>query len=354
MAGGAGPSFWPLSREGRPMQFLNAVKGKSFLRTTYERYLELVPRENIFIVTLSRYRDLVFDDIPDLPAGNLILEPYGRNTAPCIAYATYTILKRDPEAVMVVGPADNLVPVHEAWKRTLNEALNYADTHEALITLGIVPDKPDTNFGYIQVAGGAKAYEQEKPVKIKTFTEKPDEDLARVFVESGEFLWNSGIFVWKASVIRQELEHHIPAVTDLFRNWEQFIGTSEEQHFIERAYMNMDRISIDYAVMEKTAKGWVYPADFQWASVGNWESAYHHIGNPDSDGNATYGGRHLLMDCKDDIIVTTDKGKLIAISGLEDYMVIDNRNVLMICPRDDKRIKDITSHIGLPYYEDYR
>lgn len=354
MAGGSGPSFWPLSRQGRPMQFVGAVNGKSLLRATYERYLELIPKENILIVTLSRYRDLVRQDIPELPERNLLLEPYGRNTAPCIAYAMYTVLKRDPEAVMLVGPADNLVPEHKAWAEVLSEALAYAAGHEALITLGIVPDKPDTNFGYIQVAGGAKAYEQSRPVQIKTFTEKPDEELAKVFVDSGEFLWNSGIFVWKASVIDAEMKKYVPGVTDLFKGWEEAIGTPSEEAFIYAAYMNMDRISIDYAVMEKTSIGWLYPAEFQWASIGSWEAAYRYIANPDENGNALYAGSSLLMDCKGDIVVATDRGKLVAVSGLEDYVVIDTRNVLMICPRNESSLKDITSRIGLPYYEDFR
>jgi mannose-1-phosphate guanylyltransferase len=355
MAGGGGTMFWPLCRRSRPQQFLDFSRsGKSFLRHTYERLLGVIPRENILVVTLERYRDAVLADIPELLPENLLLEPYGRNTAPCIAYAAYTLLKRDPQAVMAITPADNLIDGEEAYCSILREALDYAATHKALITLGLVPDRPDTNFGYIQVVGGQKAWEQTRPVKVKTFTEKPDEGLAEVFLRSGEFLWNSGIFVWQAAVIREELEIYVPSVTNLFQGWEQALGGPDERRFLEKAYMNMERISIDYAVMENTEIDRVFPADFRWADISNWDAAYRHIATPDPDGNAIIAGHSLLLGSRDCILITDRRDKLLAVSSLEDYLVIDTDDVLMICPRDERKVKDITTHIGLPEYEEFR
>lgn len=355
MAGGGGTMFWPLCRKDSPQQFL-AIEGlgKSFLRHTYERMLGIVPPENILVVTLARYKEAVLRNIPELRPENLLLEPYGRNTAPCIAYAAYSLLKRDPQAVMAVTPADNLIDGEQAYRDTLREALDYAAAHDSLITLGIVPDKPDTNFGYIQVVGGEKAWEQTRPVKVKTFTEKPDEALAEVFLQSGEFLWNSGIFVWKAETIRRELERFVPSVTNLFEGWEEALGGPDEQRFLEKAYMNMERISIDYAVMENTEIDRVFPAAFRWADISNWDAVYKHLARPDGNGNAVFARHSLVLDSRDCILTTDNPDKLLAVSGLEDYIVVDTEDVLMICPRDEHKVKDITTHIGLPDYEDYR
>lgn len=355
MAGGVGSRFWPLSREACPKQFLDLTKsGKTFLRQAYERFLSFLPQENIIVVSLSRYEDAVKKVIPELEDRNLLLEPYGRNTAPCLAYATYSLLKRDPEAVMAVSPADHVIKDLDSFKETMNEALDYASRQRALITLGIVPDRPDTNFGYIQVVGGQRAYEQNKPVKVKTFTEKPDAELADVFVKSGEFLWNSGIFVWKAETIREEMERHIPAITNLFKGWEIALGCKEERRFLEKAYMNMERISIDYAVMEKTDIDWLYPANFEWADIGNWESLYAYMEKHDDMGNAFNTDNILFQEVRRSIIYTDNSKKLMAVSGLDDFVVIDTADALMICPRNDRKLKDITIHIGLPDYEEFR
>lgn len=355
MVGGAGPSFWPLSRSNRPFPFLAAAgNGKSFLRHTYDRLIGLVPKENILVVTLRQYKTLVQEDIPEIPESNILLEPYGRGTAPCIALSTYTILKRDPEAVVLVAPADNFIETREGYSGTLGEAFEYAASHDALITVGIVPDKPDTNFGYIQAEGGSHAYDAAKPVKIKTFTEKPDFELAKVFFESGEFLWNSGIFIWKAQVIREEMERLAPGITSIFTGWENALGSENEKSFLEKAYMNLEGISIDYAIMEKTEKGWVYPADFHWASISNWDTASASLSNNDPDGNALHLGHQLLFDCKNDILVSSEDDKLVAVSGLENYIVINTPDVLMICPRDEAHLKDITSRLGLPEFEEFR
>ena len=207
MAGGAGTRFWPVSRTAKPKQFLDvADTGKTFIRHTYERFLDIVPQENIIIATAEKYKDLVKAEIPELEDRNLLLEPYARNTAPCLAYATYSLLKRNPQASFVVSPADYIIENKKVFTDTINAAFEYVEDNDVLMTLGIIPTRPDTNYGYAQVCGGSEALRGDVPVKVKTFTEKPDKDLAKVFLASGEFLWNAGMFIWKAKTIQEEME----------------------------------------------------------------------------------------------------------------------------------------------------
>lgn len=353
MAGGIGSRFWPISRVRVPKQFLDfSIQGRSFLRRTYDRMKAVIPEENILVVSLERYRDQVLAQLPELPEKNLLLEPYNRSTAPCIAYATYTILRRDPVAVTIVTPADHAIARHDAFNRTLEEALSYAAGTNALITLGVIPTRPDPNFGYIQMAARP---EEGRPVKIKTFTEKPDAELAKVFIDTGEFLWNSGIFVWRADAIRSELERHTPEITRLWTDWREVIGSEHERAFVQRIYPDMPRVSIDYAVMEKTENAWVYPADFRWADIGNWESLYEYLAYHDEQGNAlNRTGRRLFKDSRNNIVYTTRDDKLLAVRGLENFIVIDTDDVLMICPRDEQKLKDFLSQLALPEYEEYR
>ena len=353
MAGGIGSRFWPISRVRQPKQFLDFTsRGKSFLRFTYDRMKAIVPEENIIVVSLERYRDQVREHIPELPERNLLLEPYNRNTAPCLTFATYTILKRDPLAVMVAAPADHIINKHDLFNENLSNALAYAAGTDAIITLGVEPTRPDSNFGYIQMAGPA---EDDRPVKVKTFTEKPDEELAQVFIESGEFLWNSGIFVCRASAMREELEKHAPEITRLWKGWNNFLDTDHQKAFIERIYPDSPRISIDYAVMEKTDSAYVYPAKFKWADIGNWESLYEYLANHDASGNASnITGKGLVKEARNNIIYSDHPGKLLAVRGLEDFMVIDTEDVLMICPRDESKLKDFLSQLAMPEFEDYR
>ena len=203
MAGGTGTRFWPVSKAGKPKQFLDvADTGKTFIRQTYERFLKTVPQDNIIIVTADRYRDLMLEQIPEIKSENLLTEPYSRNTAPCIAYATYTLLKRDPEAHVVVAPADHIIDDEDLFAETIRKAFDYVYENDVLMTLGVVPTRPDTNYGYIQAYGGSKAYRNNQPLQVKTFTEKPDKEMASLFISTGEFLWNAGIFLWKAATIR--------------------------------------------------------------------------------------------------------------------------------------------------------
>ena len=353
MAGGIGSRFWPISRASLPKQFLDfSIQGRSFLRRTYDRMKVLIPEENILVVSLENYREQVRSQLPELPEENLLLEPYNRNTAPCIAFATYAVLQRDPAAVTVVTPSDHAIARHEEFNKTLLKAIAYAADSDALITLGVVPTRPDSNFGYIQMAGHAG---DGAPVKIKTFTEKPDAELARVFIETKEFLWNSGIFVWRAEAIRQALDKYAPEISRLWSGWHEVLGSDSQKPFLERIYTDMPRISIDYAVMEKTDNAWVYPAEFRWADIGNWESLYEYLAYHDAQGNAlNRTSRRLLKDCSDNIVYSTRDDKLLALRGMEDFIVIDTEDVLMICPRDEDKLKDFLSQLAMPEYEEYR
>ncbi len=354
MAGGAGSRFWPVSKTPKPKQFLMAGDtGRTFIRLTYERCLKIVPRENIIVVTADKYRGLVMEQLPELEEGNLLLEPYSRNTAPCIAYATYALMKRNPEASMVVMPSDYIIDDDEAFAMTIRNAFSHIKENDVLMTLGIVPTRPDTNYGYVQTYGGREAYKSNEPLQIKTFTEKPNRELAKVFISTGEFLWNAGIFVWKACTIRDEMEKHLPEVTGQFTGWEKAIGSPFEREFIQRAYTDCPNISIAYSVMERTDRAWIYPAHFGWKDIGTWESLYTYIPK-DCDDNAVKVDKSLIENTKRTLVVSQNKKKLIAIKGLDDYMVIDTPDALVICPKDDKTFKEFISGIAMPGYEKYR
>ena len=355
MAGGAGTRFWPVSRIAKPKQFLDVAEtGKTFIRHTYDRFLKILPQENILIVTAAKYRDLVMEQIPELSRENLLLEPYTRNTAPSTVYATYTLLKRNPDAQFVVMPSDYIIDNEDIFVETIRNAFDYIEQNDVLLTLGVAPTRPDTNYGYAQVFGGREAIQSKQPAKVKTFTEKPDKELAKVFLSTGEFLWNAGIHLWKAKTIREEMEKNMPQVTGLFNGWEHAIGSSVETEFATKAFSDCMNISLSYGVMEKTDKAWIFPVTFDWQDVGTWESLYNYMTVRDTDGNACSAGKVLTEDTKDTLIISPEKKKLIAVNGLEDYIVIDTDDVLLICPKDDKKFKEFISQIGMPEFEKYR
>lgn len=355
MAGGTGIRFWPMSRESRPKQFVDMPgNGESLVSMAYRRNLDLFPRENIFIITLSRFRDLVFDTIPGFPPENLLLEPYGRHTAPCTVYATYAILRRDPEAVVAMVPADQIIFDRELYCKTMQDALTYAAENPVLVTLGIVPTHPDPNFGYIQAAGGKAARDSDRPVPVKTFTEKPAPEMAEIFCKSEEFFWNAGIFIWQASVIRAECERYIPEITTLFAGWHGALGSPAETEFLERAYTDCSKQSIDYGVMEKTERAWVYPARFRWSDIDNWDILYKTFSRKDADGNIVRTKRPLLRETEGSILLSENMAKMVAVKGLKDYIVIDTQDVLLICPRDDESYRDFTDNLAMPGYQGVR
>ncbi len=351
MAGGLGVRFWPISRSSRPKQFQDFSKsGKSFLRLAYERALKVVPQQNIVVVSLERFRNLVIESLPELELNNLLLEPYNRNTASCITYATYTLLKRDPRAVVLVAPADHVIGDGELFAETVLTGLDYAAAHDVLLTLGVLPRRADTNFGYIQTDGPMTVG---KPLKVKTFTEKPGKELAQVFVDSGEFLWNAGIFIWQASVIARELDRYAPEITAQWNGWENFVCTANEREYLQRIYADMPRTSIDYAVMEKSEIVMAIPSFFDWNDLGNWDSLYEYFQNDGGNAVKIYGDG-IVKGSSGNLIFSSKKDKLVAVNGLKDYMVLDTDDVLVICPREENTLKAFLAGLSGPELEKYK
>ncbi|MCD8207478.1 MAG: mannose-1-phosphate guanylyltransferase [Bacteroidales bacterium] len=353
MAGGGGTGLWPVSRAKCPKQFIDLGNGGSFIRNTYDRFAEFMPHENILVAAPAKYKALIHEQLPELAEENIIVEPYIRNTAPCILYSAFKLLKRDPDAVMVVSPADHRITGKEEFRKSILAALEYAGGGDNLMTLGVKPLRPDANYGYIQVEGG-KVDSTDRIFKVKTFIEKPDGTLAKVLVNSGEFFWNSGIFVWRAATILAEMEKYMPGVTALFRGWEKAIDTKAEKEFIARAYAECTNISIDYGVMEKTDKAWLWPASFSWVDVGSWESLMEVWDKKDEAGNGIRANRAILKETRDSALFSTHKNKLTAIRGLEDYVVVDTKDVLLICPKRDFYVKDFITNLTSPGLEKYK
>lgn len=345
MAGGAGSRFWPLSRNEQPKQFLDILGvGKTFIQQTYERFAKIVPRENILVVTGELYESLVKEQLPELGDDQLLLEPLRRNTAPCIAYATYKLLSKNPDATVVVAPSDHLILNEEEFLNVVNSCLKFAEKSQDLVTIGINPTRPETGYGYIQINPKEATKEDSSAYKVKTFTEKPNLELAKVFVESGEFFWNSGIFIWSLKAIKRELEEQLDEVASLFSAGKDKYYTSEERKFILEAYQECRNISIDYGVMEKAQRVYVFCADFGWSDLGTWSSLYIHSGK-DDENNTVEAGEIVLSDVSNSLIKTTTN-KLMVISGLDNYLVVDTKDVLLICPRkDDEEIRSFVGEI---------
>ncbi len=330
MAGGIGSRFWPKSRQSMPKQFLDILgTGKSFIRHTYERFEKMVPPENFLVVTNYKYKELVLQHIPELKPEQVLCEPIGRNTAPCIAYAAYTLLKKDPDAEMIVTPADHLILNEEDFRAILAECLDFAAAHDALLTVGIKPTRPDTGYGYIQVSDSSVIS------KVKCFTEKPDLELAQTFLQCGEFFWNSGIFIWKVSAIIEAFEKYLPEHHALFSGVMRALGTDAERNIVELAFSECRAISIDYGIMEKADNVYVRCGEFGWSDVGTWGSVYQHA-RKDRYANAIPEEGCYLYDTRSSI-VSLPKEKVAVISGLKEYIVVDTDDVLLICPRSDEQ-----------------
>ena len=348
MAGGIGSRYWPVSRNAKPKQFLDLLgMGKSFLQMTWERFTKLIPEQNILIVTSQQYRDLVKEQLPWISDNQLLLEPFRKNTAPCIAYATYKLMEKDPNASVVVAPSDHLILNDSEFLHTIEAAFELADREEVLITLGIKPTRPETNFGYVQ-AHKAKSTQVKGHVvyEVKTFTEKPDIELAKVFVNSGEFYWNSGLFIWSLKTIDQEMSRLIPDIADLFKKGKGIYHTAREQKLIAEIYGACKSLSIDYGVMEKSAHVRMFAANFDWSDLGTWES-YYIQKEKDKKGNVVDAPVNFLEDVENTVVISEDKNKLIAIKGLKDFLVINTPDALMICPRNEKIVKQLITDISL-------
>lgn len=355
MAGGVGSRFWPVSRNDKPKQFIDFFgTGYSFLQQTFNRFAKIIPAENIMVVTSCQYGDLVQEQLPQMLPENILLEPHRRNTAPCIAYATYKLQKRDPLATVVVAPSDHLIINEDVFLDTINSALDYAAEHDDLFTLGIKPTRPETGYGYIQTNQSAvKEIGHSKVYSVRTFTEKPDLELAKVFVGSGEFLWNSGIFVWNVKAISEELEQYLPDIANQFKDIVPYYYTDREEECIKGIYEGCNGISIDYGVMEKTHRSWVFETSFGWSDVGTWDALYH-LGQKDENMNLLSVGDSMIDGVSGSVIVSSEDDKLVVVKGLENYMVINTDDVLLVCPRDGVEFKNVITDLTVNEFTKYR
>lgn len=334
MAGGVGSRFWPISRRNRPKQFLDVLgTGKSFIRATYDRFANIIPQENIFVATNAAYADMVLEEIPQMDRQRILCEPLGRNTAPCIAYAAMRIRSINPEATMVVTPSDHLILNEMHFCEVIQQCLDFVADNDSLLTIGLEPTRPETGYGYIQIAHqrGAEIDDDNSFFKVKTFTEKPNRELAEVFVQSGEYFWNSGIFVWRVPTILAAFEKYQPETYAVLDSIRDHYGKSTEQAEIDRVYPECRGISVDYGIMERSDNVWVRCSDLGWSDLGTWGSLYEHSAK-DEHGN-TFSSDAFLFDTEG-CVVKLSEGKIAVVEGLKDYIVVDTDDVLLVCPRE--------------------
>jgi len=349
MAGGVGSRFWPMSRSAYPKQFLDFLGlGRTLLQQTYDRFLPICPPENILVVTNARYADIVKQQLPDLKDDQILAEPSRRNTAPCVAYANHVIAARDPKAMIIVAPSDHLVMKEDAFQETVRLALQQASTADSLVTLGIMPNRPDTGYGYIQFSEGSSSVHA-RVKKVKTFTEKPDHATAVSFLESGEFLWNAGIFIWSLESIRKAYREHLPEMEAQFTTGAQAFGTAAESAFITSIYNGCENVSIDYGIMERATNVFTVVSEFGWSDLGTWGSLYGHLPK-DEQGNAKIGKDVKLYDCANNVVHAHDD-RLMVLQGLEDFIVVSTKDALLVCRKQDEQqikrfVHDLTAESG--------
>ena len=345
MAGGTGTRFWPLSTRSKPKQFLDILDtGRTLLQQTFDRMTRICPAENVFIVTNEIYNEVVANQLPELKPHQILLEPDKKNTAPCIAYANYKIEQINPDANIVVSPSDHLIQKEDEFVRVVNEGMEFTSNHDALLTLGIKPHRPETGYGYIQRDNKEKGTQNKNIFKVKTFTEKPNYDLARKFFDSGEYYWNSGIFIWSLKSIMKSFTKYLPEIDNLFKNGRGIYHTPDEQDFISKVYFESKSISIDYGIMEKSENVFVYTSDFGWADLGTWGSLQEFL-DTDDRGNSVRGDKVMLYDVEDSI-VHFPGDKLVVIKGLKDYIVVESDNKLLIYnKKDEQEIKEVVEEI---------
>ena len=349
MSGGIGSRFWPVSRTSLPKQFLDFFgTGVSLLQMTFNRFCDIVPIENIFIVTNEKYLELTLQQLPRMDKEHILLEPQRRNTAPCIAWASYHIRQCDPEANIVVAPSDHLILNEQEFKRVIVKSLDFVASHDRLLTLGMTPNRPETGYGYIQTDSETIGDFH----KVKTFTEKPNFELAKVFVESGEFLWNSGIFIWNVQSIIAAFQKYLPDIAQKFENGADTYNTSQEKVFIEENFPACPSISIDFGVMEKAENVFVLAADFSWSDLGTWGALYE-LSEKDSNNNVSLKTDLLAYESKNNI-VSLSPDHLVVVQGLNDYIIAEDNNVLLICKKEEEqRIRQFVTDAKVQFGEKY-
>ncbi|MEE2700207.1 MAG: mannose-1-phosphate guanylyltransferase [Bacteroidota bacterium] len=335
MAGGIGSRFWPMSKTSRPKQFIDILgTGESLIQQTFRRLSKICPKENIFIVTNKDYKDLCLEQLPRMKEENILCEPCTRNTAPCIAYATFKIYNQNPDANMIVAPSDHLITNQEEFAKVVQAGMQVTKEKDILLTIGIHPSRPDTGYGYIQYNDTALESNAEIK-KVKNFTEKPDQELALQFLSSGDFLWNAGIFICNAETILKAFKKHLPDMYEIFEDGNAYFNTKKESSYIDSVFPRCENISIDYGLMEKSDNVYVFPADFGWSDLGTWGSLYTHL-DLDKNRNAVLGKNVFLYNAADNIVNIPD-GKLVVLQGLNGYIVVENDNTLLICRKEDEQ-----------------
>jgi mannose-1-phosphate guanylyltransferase len=341
MAGGIGSRFWPSSTTERPKQFLDILGvGKSLIRMTFERVLPLCPADHIMVLTNKKYKALVMEHLPELPEQNILCEPSMNNTAPCIAYMALKIAQKDPDASFAVLPSDHVILKEDVYRQKLEQAFTFAENHDALVTLGISPSRPDTGYGYLK-------YTSEQLFsgihKVEAFKEKPDLITAQQYLDSGQYLWNAGMFVWSVKSILTSFGQNAPDITAVLSQNLAVYNTDQEQSYIDEVYPKTDNISIDYAILERADNVYTIPADIGWSDLGTWSSLHAYLA-AGSD-TVAIGKNIRLIDCKDTIVMSNND-KTIVIKGLEDYIVIDEENALLIYPKSqEQEIKQVVAHL---------
>ncbi len=352
MAGGVGSRFWPMSRTAYPKQFLDFLGlGRTLLQQTYDRFLPLCGSERILVVTNARYATIVREQLPELKSWQILEEPQRRNTAPCVAYANAVIGARDPEARIIVAPSDHLVLKEGAFHDTIRMAVQQAGASDCLVTLGIMPSRPDTGYGYIQFTEGASTVHP-RVKAVKTFSEKPDHATALRFVESGDFLWNAGIFIWSLKSINKAFHDHLPEMSALFEARRTDFGTPRESEAIASIYAECPSESIDYGIMEKAENALTVASEFGWSDLGTWGSLYTHLPK-DEAGNAAIGSTVKLYGCSGNVVHAHDD-RLLVLQGLEDCIVVSTNDALLVCrKRDEQQIKQFVNELTAESGERY-
>ena len=336
MAGGIGSRFWPMSRTAHPKQFMDILgTGQTLLQQTYNRFLRLCPKENIYIVTNDSYVQLVKEQIPGIANTAILSEPVRKNTAPCVAYACYKIAQLNPDAVTVIAPSDHLITKEDTFVKAIKSCFKKAAAEDCLLTLGIRPSRPDTGYGYIQFIESETSESDSGIKKVKTFTEKPDLEMAKFFIQSGDFLWNSGIFIWSVKSVIKAFETHSPEIAALFKEGNPVYNTPKEVDFIANVYNHCKNISIDYAIMEKAENVYVRASVIGWSDLGTWGSLYGHIEHDEHKNSIV--GKNVISYNSENCIVNVPKDKLVILQGLDGYIIVESDGILLICKKEDEQ-----------------
>ena len=342
MAGGVGSRFWPMSTTDRPKQFIDVLGvGRSLLQLTLDRFKGICAPENVWIVTNQKYFELVKEQLPEVPVGNILCEPCRRNTAPCIAYVSWRIKSQDPKANIVVTPSDHIVADDSEFRRVVKSCLKFTSETDAIVTLGMKPNRPETGYGYIQADLSTSSPRNKEIYRVDSFREKPDLDTAKMYIQQNNYFWNAGIFIWSVSTIVNAFRVYQPALSKVFEGLMDVYGTAQEQAMIDKLYPECENISVDYAIMEKAEEIFVCPADFGWSDLGTWGSLLAQT-KRDLYGNSCIGPNITMFDSHNCIVHTTGERKVV-VQGLDDYIVAEKDGMLLICKlSEEQRIKQFS------------